>query len=892
LAFSTKLGAAEETGARKEFTLENANLDFSFALAHGKVVSRRLTNKLANEIVTLPEADFVLEFDVGTVVNASQFNTKVVQASADTVQLLFSGSADAVTDLQVRVDYHLPPSKRYLRKQLSVRQTGNATPRKLMRADLDVWQGVRREWSAARADRMRYGSHPIFCETFWAGVEFVAAFNEYSRDGFVLRSRPGGKVLAPDWLPLHSTVVGVADPDRVRASFLSYIEDIRLAPPRMVACYNTWKSLPIIFNEKELLSLVQTLVEALHSRHGVFFDSVSADMGWSDPQSIWKPNHADFPAGLTRVVETIKSAGGTLGLWMSPSDSYKPVIDYEWAEKQGYVIVHAHPKRPGYRQGLSLADPKYRRAVKDQLHALIQEYQLGHIKYDGFIAREEQGHQSLLPGDDSVEPLAECALELLEASKAANPKLCTEPTFLNSWLNYISPWNIKYSDSVWGNAGNDCPGGLGPAPDYLEARTTAREYFIFASLDEVWLPQNALQYFDIDHCEEAGGFANHAAMAIGRGRFFLSTYVNPKVMTDKDWQVYAGLLKWARGNQELLQNTTVLTSRVELGEPYAYAHWTNSRGIIAVRNPSNESQEFILDLAKAGAPKGLSDAVCYTQYPYRKGVKEGVSGSATITLDLAPWELVFLEIVRRADLSEPVAIGGRWYREAEGGVIVSPEDTAEVRILLPRSGERLLSTKPPSPGNFHGEVLSRDVSRLPESDWLRQSDEALPSSSFELECQISIPQGATKGRALVLLEFPGQEHLPSTCSCWVNGQSTALQQSSSAGHTPESPYNPDSPWRNVIPYVSQWTWYICELEGGAGKVKFKGTYPSDRCRVGIWAWADWDLSPHSVRIEGDCPEPSMPQNQEYLKRRGICLLRPELPHEQISDGRWREEYHQ
>ena len=602
LALSTRLGAAAGTGARKGFTLENANLDFRLALAHGKVASRRLTNKLANETVVLPETDFVLEFDGGTVVNASQFNTKIVQASPDTVQLLFSGSTEAVRDLQVRVDYNLAPSKQYLRKQLSVRQTGNSTPRKLMRADLDVWVGVRRDWKAVRADRMRYGSHPIFCETLWAGVEFVAAFNEYSRDGFVLRSRPGGKVLASDWLPLHSTVVGVAEPDGVRDSFLSYIEDIRLAPPRMMALYNTWKSLPIIFNEKDLLSLAQSLVEALHNKHGVFFDCVCADMGWSDPQSIWKPQHADFPAGLTRIVETIKSAGGTLGLWMSPSDAYKPVIDYEWAERQGYVVVHAHPRRPGYQQGLSLADPKYRDAVKDQLRALIQEYQLGHIKYDGFIAREEQGHQSLLPGDDSVEPLAECALELLEASKEANPKLCTEPTFLNSWLNYISPWVIKYSDSVWGNAGNDCPRGLGPAPDYLEARTTAREYFIFASRDEVWLPQNALQYFDIDHCEEAGGFANHAAMAIGRGRFFLSTYLNPKVMTGKDWQVYAGLLKWARGNQELLQNTTILASPVELGEPYAYAHWTNSRGVIAVRNPSNESREFTLNLGKVGAP--------------------------------------------------------------------------------------------------------------------------------------------------------------------------------------------------------------------------------------------------------------------------------------------------
>jgi len=108
-------------------------------------------------------------------------------------------------------------------------------------------------------------------------------------------------------------------------------------------------------------------------------------------------------------------------------------------------------------------------------------------------------------------------------------------------------------------------------------------------------------------------------MAFGRGRFFVSTYINPKFMSDMDWQIYAGLLGWARRNQDVLQNTTVVTSRVELGEPYAYAHWSGTRGIVAVCNPSNESKEFSLELARAGAPKGLSNAVCYTQYPYREG---------------------------------------------------------------------------------------------------------------------------------------------------------------------------------------------------------------------------------------------------------------------------------
>ena len=124
----------------------------------------------------------------------------------------------------------------------------------------------------------------------------------------------------------------------------------------------------------------------------------------------------------------------------------------------------------------------------------------------------------------------------------------TEPTYLNSIANYISPWILKYSDTVWANA-EDCVVGIGPAPDYRESHTNAREFMVFKSLEQVWLPQNAVHYFDIIHVDEREGFPNHAAMAFGRGRFFLSTYVNPKLMNDEDWRIYAGLLRWARAER-------------------------------------------------------------------------------------------------------------------------------------------------------------------------------------------------------------------------------------------------------------------------------------------------------------------------------------------------------
>ncbi|HHN72590.1 MAG TPA: hypothetical protein ENK13_00745, partial [Thermopetrobacter sp.] len=589
--------AFEQRG--RSFRLANDSLEFALAVRDGKLVSRRFFNRLANETADLPPEDFALEFDGGLTAVPAGFRVEVSRPAENRLELLYSGAPGDLAGYQVRVQYELPQGKAYLRKQISLRRQGSPG-RRLMRVDLENWQGVRREWrSLGAVDNIPHGSHPIFCDTLWAGVEFVAAFNTWGPDGFLLRSRPGGRPVGTEWTPMNSTVVGVAEPLRVREAFLSYIEDVRLAPARLVACYNTWWT----YYAKELsgdklLALVRELKEQLYDKHGLFFDIVTADEGWTDRRSIWRIDRQKFPDGFAKVREAVESAGGKLGLWISPSAVYPNSTDYEWAAENGYFVNEYDYQRPRRRPGLSLADPRYRREIKQQLQTLIRREGLHHVKYDGFIARETTPHHGLLPGADSVEPLAHYSFELLEVSRKANPEVVTEPTYMNSHRNYISPWIIRYADVVWANAGGDCPLGFTPAPHYREAHTSAREYYIFSSMNEVWLPQNALQYFDIVHADDDPGFPNHAAMAFGRGRFFIPTYVNPKYMSEEDWRIYAGLLRWARNNREILRNTHVTASRVEEGEPYVYAHWRGPRGILVVRNPSNETKEFELDLKR------------------------------------------------------------------------------------------------------------------------------------------------------------------------------------------------------------------------------------------------------------------------------------------------------
>ncbi|MEN6606211.1 MAG: hypothetical protein ABFD60_03120, partial [Bryobacteraceae bacterium] len=477
IGFLTAVPLASAGEPERSYSLQNEALEFSLSLSGGRLTRRRLRNRLADEAVDLPAEDFALELEPRGVVRSTDIECRVVKADKGRVELSYSGSAAGI---ELRVVYSLAPGKAYLRKSIEVRRAGGSGETRLLRAELENWRGIRRDWRSMKADRVTYGSHPIFCQTWWAGVEFVAAFNTYGPDGFVLASRPGAVPLNATWRPLRSTVIGAARPDQARDAFLAYVEDIREAPARMVTCYNSWWTLPKLVKQADNLKLIRELKAKLYDRHGLYFDIITTDMGWSHPRSIWQINRDVLPLGFDDIRSVVESAGGKLGLWMSPSEIYPPVCDYEWAEKNGYAVIRqTYPKQPG----ISLADPRYREQTKAQLRKLIREEGLKHIKYDGFIADEEKPHHNLRSGADSVEPLAEYSLELLKVSKEADPELVTEPTYLNSHACYISPWMIKDCDSVWANAGGDYPPGITPAPFYRDAHTSSRDFYIFRSLD-------------------------------------------------------------------------------------------------------------------------------------------------------------------------------------------------------------------------------------------------------------------------------------------------------------------------------------------------------------------------------------------------------------------------
>ena len=243
----------------------------------------------------------------------------------------------------------------------------------------------------------------------------------------------------------------------------------------------------------------------------------------------------------------------------------------------------------------------------------------------------------------------------------------TEPTYMNSIVNYISPWILKYSDTVWANA-EDCVVGIGPAPDYRESHTNAREFMVFQSLGpSVAARRTPCTTSTSSTSTTREGFPNHAAMAFGRGRFFLSTYLNPKLMSDDDWRIYAGLLRWARGTPTSCATRSWFRPAWNWASPTSTRIGSGRAAILAVRNPSNENQAAASSTwagrrAERTGGRGLLHAVSLSP-GNRRGTRPRTS---QVGRQLAPWETaVSWRSWPSPNCGRPL-LWAQWYRDAGG----------------------------------------------------------------------------------------------------------------------------------------------------------------------------------------------------------------------------------
>lgn len=681
----------------------------------------------------------------------------------------------------VRQAFTFCPDGRTLRVRASLRATGE--PVTIQRVGL---LEIRLPDQALRLVGPGHVSSPVIADRLYAGIEHPAALCQVDGDTMYLAQHSYTHV-GSEWVELPSAVIGVAteaDMSRgeagLKRAFLRYLDTVRLHPADMHIHYNNWWTMPVPFTEQDVLRNIAALKTGLYDRTGFFFDSYAMDMGWSNPHTVWQVDRQGYPHEFSRIRDALAEMHCRPGLWVSPSSCYPPALDNAWLAQVGYETT------PGERQFACLArGGRYQQAFKDAVVRHARRANLGHVKFDGLVwpcASDTHGHR---PGIESYQPIAEGLADVFDALRAQDPTIALEPTCLGY---YPSPWWLMHTPYIIGPFGDDCPRGVSPAPEWLEALTTGRDLANLRGQEAFWMPSSALECFDII-VQCPGDMRNHAVMAVARGHWFQSTYINPRYMDAGEWRFFADVMRWARAHRQTLQNPVVFGGDPAKRQPYGYAYLEGNHHFYFIRNPWMEMAQVTLPEPEHPATRELRAI-----YPCREVTCRTTAGKPLPQVTVGPYETLVLEATA-------------WERRLPAGTSTTraTEPPAVLVEHTPPTCERRLYAAEPA---AYGPSWSS-----PEGD-AAQILVATGSEAIDLK---------TKAELCLLLETkPGS--MPGTCSVTLDGKPLALRETGSRGAFAAT----------GAQAVDEWQWFLAPLTPGEHRLQWEARLPDENARWGVF----------------------------------------------------------
>jgi hypothetical protein len=488
---------------------------------------------------------------------------------------------------------------------------------------------------------------PIVAGSFFFGYEDPMAVNSAAPTDNRLAKRvvcrlQRNAALKPGGVLTQSFVAGVAPVDQMRRAFLYYMERERAHPYRTFLHYNSWYDIawdPFALNEANCLDAIRTFGENFIKPYGVVVDSMVFDDGWDDPTTLWH-FHKGFPKGFAPLAELCRQYNTHLGVWLSPFGGYGESKQQRlnFGREQGYEIND---------QGFSLAGPKYYAEFKRACVAMIREYGVNHFKFDGIAS----GMYANGSGADYILD-TEAMRRLMLDLRQEDPNLYINLT-TGSWP---SPFWLRYADSLW-RQGEDMgfAGEGGKQQQWITYRDqeTYRNVVVKGPL----FPLNSLMTQGVAYSRHgsagspkfnSSGFKDDVRAFFGSGAGLQELYIQPGRLTPQDWKVLAEAAKWSRANADVLVDTHWIGGDPARGEAYGYASWAPRKGIIMLRNPEGEPQEFTLDVGAAFELPAGTPGRFTLRRPWAEDAQKPqftAMAGRPLRLTLKPFEVLILEAV-------------------------------------------------------------------------------------------------------------------------------------------------------------------------------------------------------------------------------------------------------
>jgi hypothetical protein len=624
----------KEAQARVDDTglvLENQVLACKWTLAGGRLKPACLIDKLSRTTLALGGAE-CFRFSVARspvsdwqVVRASDLKwAHEPKASEVKPDNRSPRLADRLGGQEIVVDLVSPDEKLEVQWRAVLRDGANYVRQfVLIRAKqepVELREMVLLELVAPEAEVMgSVDGSPVVAGSFFFGCEHPMSGNtvqpaDAAGGGNVVRCQyPYNLTAGPDEPLELSCVIGVVPEGQLRRGFLHYLERERAQPYHpflhhscgyQVGC-RFW-SLRRYGKPEDWerfvgqmgglwLRLIDTFGRELVEKRGVVLDSFVHDHGWDNTEVVWQ-FHEGYPRGFAPQQAAAKKYQSSVGVWLSPWGGYSGRSRrVEAGQKQGFE---------SYKMGLSLAGPHYYTRVREACLGMVRDYGVNYFKFDGFGAGNNQ------TGAGAYSSEVEALLRLSGEIRRAKPDVFLNPT-TGTWP---SPFWLLWADAIWRQESD--AGFLGKGSDrqqWLTYRDNATYHATIGRgplypISSLMLHGIMIHKFAFKNpydpknppvsCQEADVLAEIRSY-FATGTNLQELHIDPSLTTEKTWDVLAESAKWSRSNADVLADTHWVGGDPEQGEIYGWASWSKRKGILALRNPSDQPSQITLDIAEA-----------------------------------------------------------------------------------------------------------------------------------------------------------------------------------------------------------------------------------------------------------------------------------------------------
>lgn len=512
----------------------------------------------------------------------------------------------------------------------------------------------------------RVEGSPVVSDAMFFGLEHPAANNQVVAPDLVRCSYSCNNAVSPGEPLTLSSVIGVFPPGQRRRGFLHYLERERAQPFRPYLHHNNGEQIGTAYwklrgtkkteeaaafrarQQQTWHELIEVVGHELVVKRGARVDAFVHDYEWDDENLVWQ-FHNGFPEGFKPLIGIAANYGANLGVWISPWGGYpcRPArvamgraLGFETNQQE----TRYHPVKP--MGGLSLAGPRYYSRHRAACVNLLRDHNVKYFKFDGFAGSTSPDGAGEFRSD------VEALWRLLGELRAVDPRVFINPSS-GTWA---SPFWLLRADTIWrGGSDSGVTGGKGSK---RQQWITYRDFDVHDRVmkNGPLYPISSLMTHGIiinrsgrektPTAFDEGDMIDEIRSFFASGVNAQELYIEPEVMTPGAWDALAEAAIWSRANADVLADTHWIGGDPGKAQIYGWAAWSKKKGIISLRNPSDQPAEIALDIGGVFELPSNASRSYSLGTPWKKDAAVAplrLSEGQTHTFKLKPFEVLTLE---------------------------------------------------------------------------------------------------------------------------------------------------------------------------------------------------------------------------------------------------------